>query len=259
MKCYLVNHKYAEKGFAELPAKLASEVAINDWVEVETELGHRAFRVKGLDEKPTQEDIGKILRKLSSDEIEELQSYAESELEMLDVFKEKADKFDLELKAIEAEKTTNRDRVIFYFTAPDRVDFRRLVKDLAATFHCLIRLQQISTRTAAMIKGGLGPCGKGICCRKIKGANMGEVGSGLMQNQGLKGVDSNKLSGICGKLVCCLKYEREQYQEMLKDFPRKGDKIKVDEEGEGEVIDINPLKKTILVKLENKKIKEIKI
>jgi len=259
MKCYLINHKYTEKGFAELPTKLAPEIAINDWVEVDTELGYRAFRIKGLNQKPTQEDIGKVIRKLSLDEIQELQGYAESELEMLNVFKEKASKFDLELKAIEAEKTTNRDRVIFYFTAPDRVDFRHLVKDLAATFHCLIRLQQISTRTAAMIKGGLGSCGKTICCRKIKNANLGEIGSEQMQGQGLKGVDSNKLSGICGKLACCLKYEREQYQEMLKDLPKKGDKIKVKEEGTGEVIDINPLKKTVLVKLENKKIQEIKI
>jgi len=253
-------YKYTDSGYLEANSELNRKLKTKDWVEADTELGLRAFRlIQEIKKKPNQSTIGQITRKLSPKEMAEIKSRGDQEAEMLKTFKDRVKKYGLKMKPIETVMTLDQDRIIFYFTAPERIDFRRLVKDMAATFHKLIRLQQINQRTAAMIMGGVGPCGRVICCRSLTRICPQEIRSEMIGRQGLQGVDSSKLTGACGKLACCLKYEEGQYQELLKKMPHLGEKIKVKEEGFGKVIDINPLKGTIMVRLGKNKDKEVKI
>ena len=264
MLFFAVARKFVDQGYLKVDPKLSKKLKLNNWVEVETELGRLAFRLIQVVKKPTKEQqeqvIGTIVGELTKERIEEIEGFSDQEKEMLKVFSEQAKKYDLPMKPIEAVKAVDDSRIVFYFTAPKRVDFRRLVKDLAVTFRKLIRLQQINQRVATMIKGGLGPCGRPICCQSSMKLDLKRgVGAEMMEGQGLQGVDTSKLSGACGKLVCCLAFEKEQYQEMMEDMPKLGKKIKVKEEGLAEVIDINPLKRTVLVKFSNGKTKEVKI
>jgi cell fate regulator YaaT (PSP1 superfamily) len=170
----------------------------------------------------------------------------ENERKARDICQEKIAIHNLEMKLVDVEYTFDNSKIIFYFTANGRVDFRALVKDLAAVFRTRIELRQIGVRDEAKMLGGLGPCGRQICC----GAFLGDfqpVSIKMAKEQNLS-LNPTKISGLCGRLMCCLKYEQDTYEQIRKRMPRVGKDI-LTPEGVGTVADINVLKETVRVRL----------
>ncbi len=251
---FAVARKFVDKKFIKSDQPLDN----NQWVLVETEIGLIPFQVKKEVNKSNQDKAEEILLiKESLPDDVDFDEKKEREEQMLESFKEKIKKFDLNMKPIEALLTQD-DRIIFYFTAPERVDFRRLVSDLSSEYREPIRLQHISPRVATMIRGAVGPCGRNICCRFLIQDHI-EVTSDIVESQGLQGMDKGKLSGACGRLACCLEFEKEEYEKMMEDLPEIGEELKAKEGQTGEVIDINPLKGSVLIRYEDGSSEEIQI
>ena len=159
---------------------------------------------------------------------------------------EKIEKHSLEMKLIDVEFTFDNSKVIFYFTADGRVDFRELVKDLASVFHTRIELRQIGVRDEAKMLGGIGHCGKGLCCATwLPDFEPVSIKMAKAQNMSL---NPTKISGICGRLMCCLKYENDLYMELKKGMPETGEKIETPE-GRAVVLDTNILESKIRARL----------
>lgn len=166
--------------------------------------------------------------------------------EALEVCQEKVAKHELDMKLIDVEYTFDNNKVIFYFTADGRVDFRELVKDLASVFRTRIELRQIGVRDEAKMLNGIGPCGVGLCCANWLG-DFAPVSIKMAKDQNLS-LNPTKISGICGRLMCCLRYEHENYVHIRKELPRKNDKI-MTPEGKAVVIDPVILKESVKVRL----------
>jgi len=166
--------------------------------------------------------------------------------EAMDVCHEKVAKHELEMKLIDVEYTFDNNKVIFYFTADGRVDFRELVKDLASVFRTRIELRQIGVRDEAKMLNGIGPCGVGLCCANWLG-DFAPVSIKMAKDQNLS-LNPTKISGICGRLMCCLRYEHENYVQIRKELPRKNDRI-MTPEGKAVVIDPVILKESVKVRL----------
>lgn len=159
---------------------------------------------------------------------------------------EKVDKHKLEMKLIDVEYTFDNSKIIFYFTADGRVDFRELVKDLAGVFKMRIELRQIGVRDEAKMMGGIGTCGKGLCCHTwLSEFEPVSIKMAKVQNLSL---NPTKISGICGRLMCCLKYENDVYTELKKGMPETGEKIKTPD-GTALVVDTNILENRIKARL----------
>lgn len=152
------------------------------------------------------------------------------------------------MKLIDVEYTFDNNKVIFYFTADGRVDFRELVKDLASIFRTRIELRQIGVRDEAKMIGGLGPCGRIMCCSTFLG-DFVPVSIKMAKEQNLS-LNPTKISGICGRLMCCLNYEQEAYEKIRQKLPKKGSIIKTDY-GSGEVIGNSVVKENVKVKIKN--------
>ena len=152
----------------------------------------------------------------------------------------------LEMKLVDVEYTFDRNKIIFYFTAEGRVDFRELVKDLASVFRTRIELRQIGVRDEAKLLGGIGPCGRMLCCSTFLG-DFEPVSIKMAKDQNLS-LNPTKISGLCGRLMCCLKYENDNYEIAKEGMPDMGDKISTPE-GEGKVIGLNVLERLIQVYL----------
>lgn len=167
----------------------------------------------------------------------------------LQVCKEKIEHHSLEMKLIDCEISFDGSKILFYFTAPNRVDFRELVKDLASALHSRIELRQIGTRDEAKYLGGIAPCGRVCCCA----GNMPEfkkVSVRMAKTQGLS-LNPTKISGLCGRLMCCLSYENDYYAEMSKKVPKVGSEV-VSPEGRGNVVSVNMLKMESTIKIDDK-------
>jgi cell fate regulator YaaT (PSP1 superfamily) len=152
------------------------------------------------------------------------------------------------MQLLDADLSFDEKKLTFYFTAPSRVDFRVLVSELAHTFKKIIRLQQIGSRDEARYLGGVGRCGETICCKKFLKGNLESVTLDMASDQNLAQMGSNRITGVCGKLMCCLKYELEYYQKVKKTMPALGTEINT-EKGKGTVIGQNIVKKKVTVKL----------
>lgn len=176
--------------------------------------------------------------------------------ELLNACEEKIKERNLSMKLVDAEYSFDRSKIMFYFTSDSRVDFRDLVKDLAGIFRVRIELRQIGVRDEAKMLGGIGPCGRKLCCISfLKDFNPVTIKMAKIQNLSLK---PSKISGICGRLMCCLGYEHECYKECSKNFPKVGKEIKTPY-GKGKVISASPLKGTVTVDLGEGGFKEIKV
>jgi len=165
------------------------------------------------------------------------------------VCEEKIREHRLEMKLVDVEYTFDRNKVIFYFTAEGRVDFRELVKDLASVFRTRIELRQIGVRDEAKLLSGIGPCGRVLCCSSFLG-EFEPVSIKMAKDQNLS-LNPNKISGVCGRLMCCLKYENDTYEELKRDLPDVGKRIKIPE-GDGRVIGLNILDQLIQVELSDR-------
>lgn len=201
------------------------------------------------------EDAKPIKRKATEEDLERIASNKEDEKEAYKICLEKIALRELPMKLIKAEYTFERNRLIFYFTADGRVDFRELVKDLAGIFHTRIELRQIGVRDETKLLGGLGICGRPFCCKTFL-TEFAPVSIKMAKEQRLS-LNPNKISGVCGRLMCCLKNEEETYEYLNKRLPGKGDIVTTKEGREGVVYSVNVLKQLVTVIFEENDEKEM--
>ncbi|MFD2444329.1 stage 0 sporulation family protein [Bacillus sp. CGMCC 1.16607] len=168
--------------------------------------------------------------------------------EAYQVCNDKVNEHDLDMKLVDVEYTFDRNKVIFYFTADGRVDFRELVKDLAAIFRTRIELRQIGVRDEAKMLGGIGPCGRMLCCSTFLG-DFDPVSIKMAKDQNLS-LNPTKISGLCGRLMCCLKYENDEYESAKEQLPDLGEMIETPQ-GRGRVVGLNILERILQVELKD--------
>lgn len=201
------------------------------------------------------EPLRKVLRVATKKDIRQNEENKQKEKEAFKIALDKIAKHKLPMKLIDVEYKFDRSKILFYFTADGRIDFRELVKDLAAVFHTRIELRQIGVRDEAKLLGGIGCCGRPLCCATFLG-DFEPVSIRMAKDQSLS-LNPTKISGICGRLMCCLKYENDLYQGCCKQNsiiapPKQGSRV-VSMEGEGKAISINMQKRTVTVLLDSKK------
>ena len=200
--------------------------------------------------------LRKIIRKANPWDEKQIARNKAKTKDLIKVCERKIRERDLLMKLVDAEYSFDRAKIVFYFTSENRVDFRDLVRDLASIFRVRIELRQIGVRDEARMLGGHGPCGRKLCCMSfLKDFDPVTIKMAKVQNLPL---NPSKISGLCGRLMCCLGYEYASYRESSRGLPRMGSQIKTDH-GKGKVIGINPLKRTVTVDLGEGKIKSIKI
>lgn len=221
----------------------------DDHVIVETargiEFGAVVIGKRDVSEEEIIAPLKKVLRIATPEDIEANRQNKERNCETFKVCEEKIRAHGLEMKLIDVEYTFDNNKVIFYFTADGRIDFRELVKDLASVFKTRIELRQIGVRDEAKMVNGIGPCGIGLCCANWLG-DFAPVSIKMAKDQNLS-LNPTKISGICGRLMCCLKYEHETYQYLRKNMPNRGDRI-MTIDGPALVVDTNILLESVKVR-----------
>ena len=192
------------------------------------------------------EPLRRVLRLATENDRRSLQLAREKEKDAFAVCQKKIAQHGLEMKLVRVECSFDGNKILFFFTADGRVDFRELVKDLASAFHARIELRQIGVRDEAKMLGGLGPCGRPICCGSFLG-DFQPVSIKMAKEQSLS-LNPTKISGVCGRLMCCLKFEEDHYETTRKKMPKLGKEAETPE-GVGTVTDLNILKETVTVRL----------
>lgn len=222
----------------------------DDAVIVETargiEYGICVIDIKEIPEEQLVSPLKDVLRVATAEDKEKHIQNKKREEEAIRICGEKVKKHDLNMKLIDVEYTFDNNKIIFYFTAEGRVDFRDLVKDLASIFKTRIELRQIGVRDEAKMIGGLGPCGRPLCCSSFLG-EFAPVSIKMAKEQNLS-LNPSKISGICGRLMCCLTYEEEAYRNIRERMPCVGSIVST-EYGKGEVKECNLLKEILKVKV----------
>lgn len=236
------------------------EVKRGDHVIVETARGIEYGTVVGA---PREVEDGKVvqplkpvLRVATERDDEQERNNKQKEKDAFKICLEKIKKHNLEMKLIDAEYTFDNNKVLFYFTADGRIDFRELVKDLASVFKTRIELRQIGVRDETKIMGGIGICGRTLCCH----AHLSEfvpVSIKMAKEQNLS-LNPTKISGVCGRLMCCLKHEEETYEYLNRKLPNIGDYVTTDDGLKGEVTGVNVLRQQVKVLVETNDEKEIR-
>lgn len=197
-----------------------------------------------------------VLRIATPKDDEQAAKNKEKEKDAFKICLEKIQAHGLEMKLIDAEYTFDNNKVLFYFTADGRVDFRELVKDLASVFRTRIELRQIGVRDETKIRGGIGNCGRPLCCHSYLSEFI-PVSIKMAKEQGLS-LNPTKISGVCGRLMCCLKHEEDTYEELNRKLPNPGDHVTTPEGDEGEVHSVNVLRQRVKVIVDENDEKEIK-
>ncbi len=201
-----------------------------------------------LDSDVGDEPLRKIIRKANPWDMIQIEKNKKKVRDVLDTCGRKVAEKRLAMKLVDAEFSFDRSKIIFYFTAEGRVDFRNLVKELAGIFKTRIELKQIGVRDEAKMLGGLGPCGRALCCATYL-KDFDPVTIKMAKEQNLP-LNPTKISGLCGRLMCCLGYEYKTYKELMKGLPAMGSIIKT-EKGAGKVVSVNALRRSVTVELEN--------
>lgn len=210
------------------------------------EYGTVVIGTKSVDEGDVILPLKKVVRIATDEDERQVLKNREDAGDALDICIEKIHNHGLEMKLVDVQYTFDRNKIIFYFTADGRVDFRELVKDLAAVFRTRIELRQIGVRDEAKMLGGIGPCGRMLCCSTFLG-DFEPVSIKMAKDQNLS-LNPAKISGVCGRLMCCLKYENEQYESARRALPDVGQPITV-HHGKGRVVGINILERLVQVEL----------
>ena len=227
-----------------------NELEKGEYVIVETSRGIECGEVAMANRLISDDDISfplkKLIRKATREDIEKVRENKEKEKKAFEVCLEKIKEHKLNMKLINVEYTFDNNKILFYFTADGRVDFRELVKDLAYVFRTRIELRQIGVRDEAKMLGGLGICGRPFCCKTFLG-DFQPVSIKMAKEQGMS-LNPVKISGICGRLMCCLKYEQEAYTDLLKKTPKIG-AIVGTPDGKGTVVDLNLITGVLSVSL----------
>ena len=226
------------------------DVKFNDFVVVETargiEFGHVVVGPKEVTESEIVAPLKKVIRVALDEDFDIHRENKRKANEAISICQQKVEEHGLSMKLVDVEYTFDNNKVIFYFTADGRVDFRELVKDLAAIFKTRIELRQIGVRDEAKMVGGIGPCGKVVCCGQFLG-EFEPVSIKMAKEQSLS-LNPTKISGLCGRLMCCLKYEHDVYEELLAKMPQVG-AIVITPEGRGTVVETFTLLEKVKVKV----------
>ncbi len=235
------------------------KINTNMHVIVETarglEMGEVALKNREVDEKSVVQPLKKVVRIATKEDFLRVEENKKKEKEAFDICLKKIKEHKLNMKLIEVEYTFDLSKVLFYFTADGRVDFRDLVKDLASVFKTRIELRQIGVRDEAKMMGSYGICGRNLCCSQFLG-DFVPVSIKMAKEQGLS-LNPTKISGTCGRLMCCLKYEQEAYEDLLKTTPHQGATVKTPD-GKGVVESVNLLKGKLRVSVDGEKEKVVK-
>ncbi len=212
------------------------------------ECGEVALENREISDEEIVKPLKKLIRKATERDLATLEENKKKEASAFETCQRKIAEHKLDMKLVDVEYTFDGGKVLFYFTADGRVDFRELVKDLASVFRTRIELRQIGVRDEAKMVGGLGICGRPFCCRSFLG-DFQPVSIKMAKEQGLS-LNPTKISGTCGRLMCCLKYEQNAYEHLLKITPKPGAIVET-AEGVGTVVDFSLLTGTLKVKLNN--------
>ena len=228
------------------------DVKINEKVLVETQMGlaiGKVIAVKSDYKYDEKEPLKRIIRKATDKDLEKNRELKEDAVKAGFIFRNKIKKYNLNLKLVATEYTFDRKKLIFYFASEERVDFRSLVKDLAAIFKVRIELRQIGVRDFAKMVGDCGSCGKTLCCKSFIN-KFDSVSIKMARDQGVV-VTPSKITGVCGRLKCCIGFENEQYNEIKENYPATGQEV-VTDEGKGNVVSMNMLNDLIFINIQGK-------
>lgn len=247
-----VRFKKAGKIYYFDPDEL--DMKIGDSVIVETarglEFGNIIIGPREVTDESIVSPLKKVMRVATEEDIEKDRENKKNQTEAYSICLEKITKHNLPMKLIDVEYTFDNCKIIFYFVADGRIDFRELVKDLASIFRTRIELRQIGVRDESKIVGGLGPCGRTMCCSNFLG-DFEPVSIKMAKEQNLS-LNPTKISGVCGRLMCCLNYEQETYVDIRKRMPKPISIVETPD-GVGEVVENNVLKETLRVKIKIEK------
>lgn len=257
-----VRFRRAGKIYYFSPGKL--DIHINDHVIVETargvEYGLVVIGPRDVEDDKVVQPLKSVIRLTTAQDDAQENGNREKEKEAFKICLEKIRKHRLEMKLIDAEYTFDNNKVLFYFTADGRIDFRELVKDLASVFKTRIELRQIGVRDETKILGGIGICGRPLCCHTHQSEFL-PVSIKMAKEQNLS-LNPTKISGVCGRLMCCLKHEEETYEELNSRLPSGGDHVTTPDGLKGDVQSVNVLRQLVkvIVTLDNdeKEIREYK-
>lgn len=252
MKVVKIQFHIADREYFFLPEFSQSsgykedDFLANKKVIVETELGIDMgviLAVLDLDQADIPKDLKSMLRPATADDEVEMVKKSSAYAGYLKQVNDLAKQYELKIKIVDVAESFDSQRLTFYFTADNRIDFRDLVKDLGKILHKKIRLQQIGVRDQAKVDGDYGPCGLPLCCKNWLKV-LGNVNAEYIKDQNLMHRGNERLSGACGRLKCCLRYEEEAYRYGLDKLPKVGDEVKTGA-GMGRVTSVNPLRQTV--------------
>ena len=242
-----VRFRPAGKIYFFAPGKL--NIRTGDKVIVETargvEFGSVVTGPKEVEDEQITQPLKSVIRVATKDDVRKEEKNREKEKEAFEICLQKIRKHGLEMKLIDAEYTFDNNKVLFYFTADGRIDFRELVKDLASVFRTRIELRQIGVRDETKIRGGIGICGRPLCCHTYL-SEFAPVSIKMAKEQNLS-LNPTKISGVCGRLMCCLTNEEETYEELNSHLPSNGDHVTTPEGLHGDVQSVNVLRQLVKV------------
>ena len=241
------------------------EIKTRDHVIVETargiEYGYVVLGSRDVEESKVIQPLKSVIRMATKDDKNKEQLNRAKEKDAFKICQEKIRKHNLEMKLIDAEYTFDNNKILFYFTADGRIDFRELVKDLASVFKTRIELRQVGVRDETKIVGGVGICGRALCCHSYL-TEFIPVSIKMAKEQNLS-LNPTKISGVCGRLMCCLKNEEETYEYLNSKLPGIGDYVTTDDGLKGEVQSVNVLRQLVkvivVVEKDEKEIREYKV
>lgn len=243
-----VRFRQAGKIYFFMPGRYKG-IKVGQNVIVETargvEYGNVVLGEREIDDNSVIQPLKQVIRVATGEDDERERRNREKEKEAFKICLEKIEKHQLDMKLIQVEYTFDNNKVLFYFTADGRIDFRELVKDLASVFKTRIELRQIGVRDEAKIMGGIGVCGRSLCCATYM-PEFVPVSIKMAKEQNLS-LNPTKISGVCGRLMCCLKNEEETYEELNSRLPNVGDVVTTIDNFKGEVSSVNVLRQRVKV------------
>jgi cell fate regulator YaaT (PSP1 superfamily) len=241
--------------------KIGPDIHVHDYVVVEADRGTDYGEVIEINDSDVVEigdgkdsSLKSVVRKLSEEDRKQIKSNKQEAKDAMKLCSRKIREYKLSMKLVDAEYSLDKKKIVFYFTSEGRVDFRELVKELAKIFKIRIEMRQIGVRDEARLFGGYGPCGQKLCCiRFLKGFEPVSMKMAKLQKLPLS---SGKISGICGRLMCCLFYEYKSYRDLSKGLPKEGQTIETPH-GKGKVTSVNVLKRLAYVELEDGRVEKV--
>ncbi|MDP2913670.1 MAG: stage 0 sporulation family protein [Candidatus Omnitrophota bacterium] len=254
----VIQVRLREAGKITYYSPVGMKFRVGDYVIVEADrgidYGQVLSEMEAMLDSDLEEPLKKVIRKSNPWDMMQIDKNKKKIKEVMQTCSKKIEARRLPMKLIDSEFSFDRSKIIFYFTADGRVDFRDLVKDLANVFKTRIELKQIGVRDEAKILGGLGPCGRALCCATyLKDFEPVTIKMAKEQNLSL---NPTKISGLCGRLMCCLGYEHKTYKELMKGLPREGETLKT-EKGTGKIVSVNAIKRSVTVELEDGSLVEV--